>query len=85
MRENVQPVIAALPKAREKSAAPKTGHCAFRSPFCIDDFRISWRSLTQPSHRNAFMKNVIFFALFMWEKKFGCRSAASFESNFTYR
>lgn len=29
MRENVQPVIAALPKAREKSAAPKTGPYAF--------------------------------------------------------
>ena len=25
MCENVQPVIAALPKAQEKSAAPKTG------------------------------------------------------------
>ena len=25
MREIVQPVIAALPKARERSAAPKTG------------------------------------------------------------
>ena len=29
MREYVQPVIAALPKAREKSAAPKTGPYAF--------------------------------------------------------
>lgn len=29
MRESVQPVIATLPKVREKSAAPKTSPCAF--------------------------------------------------------
>lgn len=64
---NVQPVIAALPKVQEGSAAPKTGHFVSFS-ILLDDFLISWRLLMLPSRRNAFMKNVDFLRC-LWRSK----------------
>lgn len=61
---NVQPVIAALPKAREKSAAPKTGpyvfvlHSIRRFP---DFMEVAYAAISS----ECFYEECYIFALFM--------------------
>ena len=52
---DVQPVIAALPKVKEESTAPKTSHLQDIFFILLDDSLISWRLLMLPSPQNAFM------------------------------
>lgn len=63
----VQPVIAALPKAQERSAAPKTGHFGSFS-ILLDDFLDVMEAADAAISSECFYEECWFFALFM-EKK----------------